>query len=437
MNKLSLKISLFYLVGIAVILVVSLFVMHNLLVNQQVQNELENLLQRGNSHRDVLMDNYDEKTIEHVVLMEDKARTEVVIMNGEGNVAGASNNAFKHIKDEWLSENEGIVEDDWRNEPFLASISKINSGGSVIMLKPTEQIQSLIHELNRHFFVAALLTVGFLLFSLYFLSHVIIKPLLSIRQAAGKLSDGQVITVPETRRKDEIGELARAITKISGDLHQIQHTRKAFLTSIAHELRTPITYIKGYAGLLKKEHSAYGGIIYEESQRLQRLIEDLFELARMEENSFTIQPEQTEMTSFIQDIIDRMQLVFEEKEISLQLKTGAAFTKQIDRNRFEQVIMNLIDNALKYTPAGKAVKLTVNQDCITVTDEGPGVNEDALPFLFDRFFRVDSSRNRETGGTGLGLAITKEIIEAHDGKISAENTLSGLRITIDLKGVAS
>ncbi|KIL50899.1 sensor histidine kinase [Jeotgalibacillus campisalis] len=437
MSKLSLKISLFYLSGISLILVVSLFVMHNLLVNQQVQNELESLQQRGNSHRDVLVDHFDPSTVEHVVMMEEKASTEVIIINETGQIAGTSNNANNHLREEWISSTEGIVEDDWRNEPFLASISLMKGGGSVIMLEPTKEVQSLISELNRHFLIAALLTSIFLIFSLYFLSHVIIKPLLSIRQATEKLSEGEVISVPEMKRKDEIGELARAITKISGDLHQMQKNRKAFLTSIAHELRTPITYIKGYAGLLKKDQSVYGGIIYEESERLHKLIEDLFELARMEENNFTIEPERTEVTSFITNMIDRRQLVFAEQRISLQLKASSTFYKQIDRNRFEQVMINLMDNALKYTPPGKSVQVTISKDGIVVTDEGPGVNEEDLPFLFDRFYRVDPSRNRETGGTGLGLAIAKEIIEAHNGKISAENTYSGLRIVIDLKGVAS
>ncbi|WP_167578711.1 sensor histidine kinase [Jeotgalibacillus proteolyticus] len=437
MSKLSLKISLYYLFGITIILVVCLFIMHNLLVDQQVNNKLENLHQRGDSHRDVLSESMDQQTIDHVVMMEEKAMTDVVIINKNGQVAGASNQADEHLSEGWEITEEGVAEDDWRNEPFLASISLIDGGGSVIMLEPTAQVQSLISKLNRHFLIAALLLGCFLVLSLYFLSHLIIKPLLSIRLAAGKLSEGLVITVPETKRSDEIGELARAITKISGDLHQIQRTRKAFLTSIAHELRTPITYIKGYAGLFKKEDSAYGEIIYDESQRLHKLIEDLFELARLEEHSFTIEPERTEMTSFIMGITERLQLVFNEKQIHLLIHASIPFYKQIDQRRFEQVITNLMDNSLKYTPSGKKVQIAVTKEQIVLTDEGPGVKEDALPFLFDRFYRVDTSRNRKTGGTGIGLAIAKEITEAHGGKIWAENTGSGLSIVIDLKGVSS
>ncbi|TFE02356.1 sensor histidine kinase [Jeotgalibacillus salarius] len=435
MNRLSLKISLFYLSGLAIILTISLFVMHNHLVNQQVENELERLQQRGDSHRDVLADNFDMRTISHVVLMEEKALTEVVIIAENGSLAGASNQADNHINEDWLTASEGTAEDDWRNQPFLVSISPIDGGGSVIMLEPTEQIQALIRELNQHFAIAALLTGLFLLFSLYFLSHFITKPLLSIRKAAGKLSQGDILTVPETKRQDEIGELARSITKISGDLHQIQKTRKAFLTSIAHELRTPITYIKGYAGLLKKEDSPYGQIIYEETDRLHQLIEDLFELARMEEQNFTIEPERTEITSFVRSVTERMQLAFDEQNIRLLFQADSAFYKEIDQNRFEQVLIIILDNALKYTPADQKVLVSVSNEKIEVTDEGPGVPEDALPQLFDRFYRVDTSRNRDTGGTGLGLSIAKEMIEAHHGKISAENTGSGLKMIIDLKGV--
>lgn len=436
MNRLSMKISLFYLIGISIILTVSLFVMHNLLVDQQVENELERLQQRGDSHRDVLEENFDPATISHVVMMEEKALTEVVVTDANGVITGSSNQVETYINESWLSAPEGIAEDDWRNEPFLAAVSPFDNGGSVIMLEPTQQVQSLIRELNQHFAISALLTGLFLLFSLYFLSHFITKPLLSIRKAAGKLSQGDVLTVPETKRNDEIGELARSITKISGDLHQIQTSRKAFLTSIAHELRTPITYIKGYAGLLKKEDSPYGGIIYEEAERLHQLIEDLFELARLEEHNFTIEPERTDLVAFVQAVTERLKLAFEKEKISLQFIGDPPFYKEIDQKRFEQVLVILLDNALKYTPAQKKVVVSVKKEKIEVTDEGPGVREDALPHLFDRFYRVDTSRNRNTGGSGLGLAIAKEIIEAHHATVSAENTKTGLKVTIDLKGVS-
>ncbi|WP_404407034.1 ATP-binding protein [Jeotgalibacillus malaysiensis] len=436
MNKISLKISLFYLTGIAIILTISLFLVHDHLVDQQVENELERLQQRGDSHRDVLADHFNATTVSHVVMMEENALTEVVIINEDGLPEAASNQADTFVKEEWLTAPEGIVEDDWRNEPFLAAVSPLNNGQKVIMLEPTRQIQSLISELNHHFAIAALLTGLFLLVSLYFLSHFITGPLLSIRKAAGKLSQGDVLTVPETKRNDEIGELARSITKISGDLHQIQQSRKAFLTSIAHELRTPTTYIKGYAGLLKKEDSAYGRIIYEEADRLHRLIEDLFELARLEENSFTIEPERTEITGFTKAVIKRIQPAFETKQISLQVEAEKPYFKWIDQKRMEQVLIILLDNALKYTPAQRAVKVSIINEKIEITDEGPGVTEEALPHLFERFYRVDVSRNRDTGGTGLGLAIAKEIIDAHHASIFAENTTQGLKITIDLRGVS-
>ncbi|WP_313350716.1 ATP-binding protein, partial [Exiguobacterium sp.] len=103
--------------------------------------------------------------------------------------------------------------------------------------------------------------------------------------------------------------------------------------------------------------------------------------------------------------------------------------------RFDQVLLNLLDNALKYTHANKRVFLKLDENFIEVTDEGGGVDEQSLPYLFDRFYRVDSSRNRETGGTGLGLAITKEIVEAHKGTIVAINVENGLKVVIDLRGI--
>ena len=109
--------------------------------------------------------------------------------------------------------------------------------------------------------------------------------------------------------------------------------------------------------------------------------------------------------------------------------------KEIDQARFDQVLLNLLDNALKYTHVNKRVFLKLDENFIEVMDEGGGVDEQSLPYLFDRFYRVDSSRNRETGGTGLGLAITKEIVEAHKGTIVAVNVENGLKVVIDLRGI--
>jgi len=436
MNKLSFKITLFYFFGILMIFILSSAIVYNILEHQQVESELESLQERGNSHRDVLSTNFDKQTVEHVVLMEEKAMTDVIILDKNNQVVDSSNDAEQFLNPDWIQKKDGIVEGNWREGKFLVTVSNIEDGGQIIMLEPTKYIQHLMGELKQQVVFSLFLLVLFLLVSVYFLSYIIIKPLLSMKEATVKLSKGEVLKIREAERSDEVGDLARAITKLSVDLRHIQNTRKQFLTSITHELRTPITYIKGYAGLLKKDESRFGDIIYEESERLQELIEDLFELARLEEPHFQIDPQITEMNDFLKKISERIIFKFEEKQVKLILQINKIpIYKEIDQARFDQVLLNLLDNALKYTHANKRVFLKLDENFIEVTDEGGGVDEQSLPYLFDRFYRVDSSRNRETGGTGLGLAITKEIVEAHKGTIVAINVENGLKVVIDLRGI--
>lgn len=363
--------------------------------------------------------------------------TDVIIVGKNNQIIESSNDAGRFLQKNWIQQKDGIVEGDWRAGKFLVTISHASNGNKVIMLEPTKYIHHLMGELKQQVAFSLFLLMLFLLGSVYFLSYMIIKPLLSMKEATVKLSKGEMLKIKESDRKDEVGDLARAITKLSVDLQHIQNTRKQFLTSITHELRTPITYIKGYAGLLKKDESRFGDIIYEESERLQVLIEDLFELARMEEPHFQIDPEPTELNQFLKQISERVRLKFEEKQVRLVLRTDKKnIVKDIDHARFDQVLLNLLDNALKYTPAQKSVFLSLDDQRIEVMDEGGGVQEETLPYLFDRFYRVDSSRNRETGGAGLGLAITKEIVEAHNGNITATNAENGLKVVIDLRGIS-
>ncbi|MCK2157377.1 HAMP domain-containing sensor histidine kinase [Exiguobacterium sp. 17-1] len=436
MNKLSFKITMFYFLGILMIFILSSAIVYNILEDQQVRSELESLQERGNSHRDVLSNNFERQTINHVVLMEEKAMTDVIILDEKNRVIDSSNDASNFLRSEWIQKKDGIVEGNWRNGDFLVTVSNTDNGGKVIMLEPTKYIRHIMGELKQQVIFSLLLLVFFLLVSVYFLSYMVIKPLLSMKKATIKLSRGEMVKIQEIERSDEVGDLARAITKLSVDLSHIQNTRKQFLTSITHELRTPITYIKGYAGLLKKEDSKYGEIIYEESERLQELIDDLFDLARMEDPYFQIEPQQTELNNFLKKISRRINSKFEDKQVKLVVQLNREpIYKSIDQARFNQVLLNLLDNALKYTEPGKRVFLRLDENHIEVVDEGTGVDETSLPYLFDRFYRVDSSRNRETGGTGLGLAITKEIVEAHNGSISAVNVENGLKVVIDLRRI--
>src|SRR5699024_614535 len=243
--------------------------------------------------------------------------------------------------------------------------------------------------------------------------------------------------------KDELGELANSITKLSNDLEEMKRARNEFLASIAHELRTPLTYIKGYADIVSRqdispqEAKEYIKIIREETEQLTVLIKNLFDLAKMDQNSFVIGQKRVILYDLIQTVIDLVTPVFAEEQLTLSVKCSKELIAFVDPDRLQQVLINILDNAKKHSQRGDHVKLEVTEDkfntLITISDEGEGIPEEDLPYIFDRLYRVEKSRSRESGGTGLGLSIAREIVAAHGGYIRIFSERGkGTRVSIGL-----
>jgi signal transduction histidine kinase len=440
-RKISFKLGLLFFVfvlGVETVLFTSLYVT---LVNSRINEEFEQLLARGNNHRDVLEKNYDPSTLEHVTMMESEAETDVVITNDKGNVLYFSDHilpfAKRIIKNKAknIPHDGMIVQKNWQKESHISTVSPIRVDGKikgyVYMFQNTDSIQNMIYKLKHHFIMVGILSVFLTIITIAFLSRVITIPLIRMKQATEKLSKGDFSVRLHVKGGDELAELGKAIQTLARDLEYLKKERKEFLASISHELRTPLTYIKGYADIARRpnieeeERNRYLSIIYEEAEHMQKLVKDLFELAQMDQHSFQIHKEPTNLCSFLKKLHNKMYPAFQAKNMSLVYHCDGNITVRIDQKRFEQVMMNLLDNALKYSDQGSTVSIDVRAEkkniVIIVSDEGTGIPEEDLPHIFERLYRVDKSRSRASGGTGLGLAIVKEIIEAHGGSIYADS----------------
>lgn len=213
------------------------------------------------------------------------------------------------------------------------------------------------------------------------------------------------------------------------------------MASISHELRTPLTYIKGYADIVKKrdlneeDRKKYITIISDEANRLSVLIKELFDLAKMDQNSFDIQKERIMLNEFIDKLEQKLAPAFHDKKRNINFECEANLFLVADPLRLEQVLFNLLDNARKYSSEGSNIKLKAwkskNSIHITVEDNGKGIPEKDIPYIFNRFYRVDKSRTRSLGGTGLGLAIVQELIHAHEGEILV-NSIEGRGTSFEL-----
>ncbi|MCT2537187.1 ATP-binding protein [Aquibacillus koreensis] len=218
------------------------------------------------------------------------------------------------------------------------------------------------------------------------------------------------------------------------ELKRVEQMRKDFVANVSHELKTPITSIRGFAETLldgdmdsddlRKQFLA---IILTESERLQALVHDLLELSKLERDEFKLRYENIEITKLLSGIIAITEQQAEKKDIEFTATIDDSIYMRADHDRLKQVFINLLNNAINYTPVSGKVELVVkeNQEVveITVSDTGIGIPEEVQNRIFERFYRVDRARSRNTGGTGLGLAIVKHIVEAHKGTIHVESRL--------------
>ncbi|MCR8851068.1 cell wall metabolism sensor histidine kinase WalK [Rossellomorea sp. SC111] len=228
------------------------------------------------------------------------------------------------------------------------------------------------------------------------------------------------------------------------ELKKLEQMRKDFVANVSHELKTPITSIKGFSETLldgamddPETLKSFLDIILKESDRLQSLIQDLLELSKIEKQGFQLFIEEVEVAGLIEDVFPILKEKAKPKDISLHADFESRGTAEVDSYRLKQVFINLISNAIAYTPKGGNVSVTVTEDrdkvYVQVKDNGMGISQEELPRIFERFYRVDKARSRNSGGTGLGLAIVKHIIEAHEGDIEVESELDkGTTFTVTL-----
>jgi two-component system sensor histidine kinase ResE len=228
---------------------------------------------------------------------------------------------------------------------------------------------------------------------------------------------------------------AVAVIRDMTEERRLDKLRKDFIANVSHELRTPISLLQGYSEAIvddiaesKEEINELAQIIHEESLRMGRLVNELLDIARMEAGHITLNIEPVEIGSFADRILKKFQGIANENRIHLKLiKNIDEPVALIDPDRVEQVFTNLIDNAIRHSQENGNVLVTVENDAnrlaAAIADSGSGIPEDDIPFVFERFYKADKSRerNKQKKGTGLGLAIAKNIIEAHNGTISVKS----------------
>jgi len=264
----------------------------------------------------------------------------------------------------------------------------------------------------------------------YMISRRMTAPLNELATAARAIGGRDFSRRVELGGTDEIVEVAGAFNQMAEELESAEGKRQQLLSDIAHELRTPITVIQGNLRAilddiypLEKEEVAR---LYDQTLQLTRLVNDLRELSQADADRLTLNMQSVHINDVVQDATERFEPLAEGAGIQLVTYAGVDLPAvSADPMRMLQVLDNLLANALRHTPAGGAIQVRTRGDKDTVTleviDSGEGIAADDLPHLFDRFYRTDRSRNRDTGGSGLGLAITRSLVEAQGGSVLAHS----------------
>jgi len=262
------------------------------------------------------------------------------------------------------------------------------------------------------------------------ISHRVVTPIQKMMKASQWIAAGHYQERVIVLGEDEFGQLAHSFNQMATTLEQTETMRRQLIGDVSHELRTPLSSIKGYMeglidGVLPAEETVYQQV-YREADRLQRLVNDLQALSQIEAQAYQLQLQSLAINPFIKQISHRLQPQFKDKGLTLSLNLASTLPAiTADEDRLSQLFINLIGNALQYTPPGGQVTITTELRPqaiqITITDTGIGISADDLPHLFTRFYRVDKSRSRAGGGTGIGLTIAHHLVEAHQGQIWAES----------------
>ena len=270
------------------------------------------------------------------------------------------------------------------------------------------------------------------------LSYSFTKPLNKMNRMAALLAAGDYTARTEVRKKDEIGALASTLDVLSEQLHaasqeqaKLENLRREFIANISHELRTPVTVLRGSLEAIcdkvvtePAEVAKYQQEMLRESIYLQRLVNDVLELSRLQNTDFKIEKTELDLCAVVQDAVRFTQKLAEEKQLELQTCLAVDFYPlQGDYGRLRQLLIILLDNAVKFSPRGGKIAIALQNNELTVANDGEGIPAVDLPYLFDRFYRSRDEANKS--GTGLGLAIAKQIGERHGIRILVSSETPG------------
>ncbi len=318
--------------------------------------------------------------------------------------------------------------------------------GAILLFSPVNNIVTSIVRIIMTVLLTGLFFIILSAFYIYYNSKKISNPIKKMEQAAVLLAAGVNIEDMAVDSSDEVGKLAEAFNYMKRQLADTEKMRREFIANVSHDLRTPLTSINGLVegmleGIAKPEdYNKYLMIIYDETNRLNRLTDDILQMAKLQSGGLILKTGQLNVAEVLESVRESTSSLAGEKDISLDMKCDVSLQLVADKDRLIQVLVNLIGNSVKYGVQGGRILVSAegmpSMVRFTVADNGIGIPEYELRFIFEKFYMVDKTRNTSQGSTGLGLNIAKIIVELHKGRIWAESEQGkGTKIIFEIPNV--
>ncbi|WP_215144113.1 sensor histidine kinase [Exiguobacterium qingdaonense] len=342
-----------------------------------------------------------------------------------------------------LSEGESVVQDyDVGDEHYLSVTSPImtneTSEFAISFTRPLEDLDTLIREIWMTVVTIGVLIWLLALYTVIRIAERFVRPIRQIIETADEMVQGDFDVSVESNEKHELGALARTLTYLGAKVQQHQSTRNEFLSSVSHELRTPLTSIKGWTETIRggdeklSDETELGlSIIHSETERMIGLVEQLLDYTKIEESRLVLYRQELDLVSLLRKVTLQLKQSLEDKGITLVERYPQKSVGLFDENRLKQVFLNILENAIRFSPEGGTLTIRFVQServaFISIIDEGPGISRDHLQRITEMFYQAHVTE----GSSGLGLAISKELIEAHEGKLVIESEVGhGTTVTV-------
>jgi len=308
--------------------------------------------------------------------------------------------------------------------------------GAVYIITPLEPLEITTRAIRTQFlyiFLGAIIIASIIAL---FLAHSFTEPLIKINDAAKEIAKGNYNTKIHLKSSSEITTLGDTINNLAKQLSRVEQIRREFIANVSHELRTPLSYLKGYAEIMidgladtEFEREKYLNIILEESERLGKMVDEILHLSQIEAGSIQLKLSPFSMDSVIKRTIDKMLPLAVKKDISIKYSNldGDLLLCLADENRIKQILINLLANAVKHSYDHSNILISSyrlnDRIYVCVRDNGEGISEEDLPFIWDRFYTAGKSKDKSIEGIGLGLSIIKSIINAHGCDITVNSVV--------------